>query len=61
MNYIQEINQEGFAIINAVYNDIEIKKLISVIEKVTENKSENSTFRKSEDLFAIRQFLIEIS
>lgn len=60
MNRIQEINSEGFTIINKVYNENEIEKLISVIEKITENKSDNSTFRKSEDLFAIRQFLIEV-
>jgi ectoine hydroxylase-related dioxygenase (phytanoyl-CoA dioxygenase family) len=60
MNQIQEINSEGFTIINKVYSETEIEKLICVIEKITNNKSENSTFRKSEDLFAIRQFLIEI-
>lgn len=60
MNQIQEINSEGFTIINTIYSETEIEKLISVIGKITENKSENSTFRKSEDLFAIRQFLLEI-
>ena len=60
MNQIQEINSEGFTIINNVYSETEIEKLISVIKNITENKSENSTFRKSEDLFAIRQFLLEI-
>jgi len=60
MNQIQEINSEGFTIINNVYSTTEIETLISLIEKITENKSENSTFRKSEDLFAIRQFLLEI-
>ncbi len=60
MNHIQEINSEGFTIINKVYSENEIEQLIAVIEKITENKSENLTFRKSEDLFAIRQFLIEI-
>ena len=38
----------------------EIEKLIAIIEKVTENKTEKSTFRKSDDLFAIRQFHKEI-
>jgi len=60
MNQIQEINSEGFTIINNVYSTTEIETLISLIEKITENKSENSTFRKSKDLFAIRQFLLEI-
>lgn len=60
MNQIEEVNSEGFAIINNVYSETEIEKLISIIEKSTEDKSENSTYRKSEDLFAIRQFLFEI-
>lgn len=56
MNYTSEINSEGFAIINDIYSENEIEKLISLIEDVTENDSENATFRKSQDLFAIRQF-----
>jgi ectoine hydroxylase-related dioxygenase (phytanoyl-CoA dioxygenase family) len=60
MKYINEINSEGFAIIDKVYTEKEIEKIIFEIEKVTENETENSTFRKSEDLFAIRQFHKEI-
>ena len=60
MKHINEINSEGFAIIDNVYSENEIEKIISEIEKVTESESENSTFRKSEDLFAIRQFHKEI-
>lgn len=60
MNYSNEINSEGFAIIDKVYSENEIQNLISLIEKVTENKTENNTFIKSEDLFAIRQFHKEI-
>jgi ectoine hydroxylase-related dioxygenase (phytanoyl-CoA dioxygenase family) len=60
MKHINEINSEGFAIIDKVYSDNEIEKIISEIEKVTENETKNSTFRKSEDLFAIRQFHKEI-
>jgi ectoine hydroxylase-related dioxygenase (phytanoyl-CoA dioxygenase family) len=60
MEYINEINSEGFAIIDNVYNENEIKKLISIIENVTENKTDKTTFRKSDDLFAIRQFHKEI-
>lgn len=60
MNSLIEINTEGFAIINDVYTENEIEKLISLIENVTENKTENATFRKSKDLFAIRQFHKEI-
>jgi ectoine hydroxylase-related dioxygenase (phytanoyl-CoA dioxygenase family) len=60
MKYIDEINADGFTIIDNVYNESEIEKLISIIESSTENKAEKTTFRKSEDLFAIRQFHKEI-
>ena len=60
MNSLIEINTEDFAIINDVYTKNEIEKLISLIENITENKTTNATFRKSKDLFAIRQFHKEI-
>lgn len=60
MNYIKEVNAEGFSIIDNVYSENEIEKIISLIENTTENNTENSTFRKSLDLFAIRQFHKEI-
>jgi len=60
MNHSAEINNEGFTIIDNVYSENEIEKLISLIENVTENNSKNTTFRKSQDLFAIRQFHKEI-
>ncbi|WP_406845260.1 hypothetical protein [Flavobacterium soyae] len=47
MNYSTEINSEGFAIINNVYTENEIEKLISLIENITENDSDNAAFRKS--------------
>ena len=60
MTFKNEINSEGFVIINDIYSENEIEKIIHEIEKVTENETENSTYRKSEDLFAIRQFHKEI-
>lgn len=39
---------------------MKLKKLITIIENITENRTKKSTFRKSEDLFAIRQFHKEI-
>lgn len=60
MNYSKEINSEGFAIIEAIYSDSEVEKIISEIEKVTQATTDNATFRKSDDLFAIRQFHKEI-
>ncbi|MDQ1164324.1 phytanoyl-CoA dioxygenase family protein [Flavobacterium sp. SORGH_AS_0622] len=60
MNNSREIYSEGFTIINNVYAEKEIDKLISLIENKTKNDSDNATFRKSQDLFAIRQFHKEI-
>jgi ectoine hydroxylase-related dioxygenase (phytanoyl-CoA dioxygenase family) len=60
MKHLKEIETEGFTIIENIYSEVEIENLISVIEKVTELGTENSTFRQSEDLFAIRQFHKEI-
>ena len=60
MNKIEEIESEGFTIIENIYTEKEVEKLILTIEKVTENNSGKSTFRKSADIFAIRQFLNEI-
>lgn len=60
MKNIAEINSKGFTIINDIYSENEIGKLIFLIENSTENKTKNSTFRKSQDLFAIRQFHKEI-
>lgn len=60
MNYSNKINSQGFAIIDTIYSENEIEKLISLIENITENSNENATFRKSQDLFAIRQFHKEI-
>ncbi|MDQ8011563.1 MAG: phytanoyl-CoA dioxygenase family protein [Flavobacterium nitrogenifigens] len=56
MNYNTEISSEGFSIINNVFTENEIENLILLIENKTANNQENDTFRKSQDLFAIRQF-----
>ncbi|KAF2510057.1 phytanoyl-CoA dioxygenase [Flavobacterium zhairuonense] len=60
MNYSNQIENEGFSIINNVYTENEIEKLVSSIENKTANNPKNTTFRKSQDLFAIRQFHKEI-
>jgi ectoine hydroxylase-related dioxygenase (phytanoyl-CoA dioxygenase family) len=46
----------GFAVIEDVYTDSEISQLLAVIEN---GEQENNNFRKSKDLFAIRQFFKE--
>jgi ectoine hydroxylase-related dioxygenase (phytanoyl-CoA dioxygenase family) len=52
-----EIAQNGFAIIEDVYTHAEVESIIRLIENVDKNKP---TFRKTDDLFAIRQFLKEV-
>ena len=54
---MNELNQLGYSIIQNVYSNSEIEQILQVINSI--NPSENN-FRKSEDLFAIRQFLNEI-
>lgn len=51
------IQENGFTVINNVFSEDEIKKIGEIIENIDTSKE---TFRKSEDLFAIRQFLKEI-
>ena len=58
--HLKEIESEGFVIIENIYSIAEVENLISVIESVTENEIKKSTFRQSQDLFAIRQFHKEI-
>jgi ectoine hydroxylase-related dioxygenase (phytanoyl-CoA dioxygenase family) len=51
------ISAEGFAILNDVFTTAEADNLLHIIESVDTSKA---TFRKTNDLFAIRQFLKEI-
>ncbi|MBI1782365.1 MAG: phytanoyl-CoA dioxygenase family protein [Sphingobacteriales bacterium] len=50
----REIEENGYTIIDDILNNSEIKEIISLIEKADK---ENDTFRKTNELFAIRQFL----
>lgn len=54
---IKEVNTNGFSIINEIYTPAEVKAIIEIIDQVDTQKA---TFRKSADLFAIRQFLKEL-
>lgn len=56
-NHKNEISDNGFTIINDVFSEEEINQIINVINAIDTSKE---TFRKSEDLFAIRQFLKEV-
>jgi hypothetical protein len=55
--YNQEMMDNGFTVIGDVYSDAELKSIIEAIEQVDTSKP---TFRKTNDLFAIRQFLKEV-
>jgi ectoine hydroxylase-related dioxygenase (phytanoyl-CoA dioxygenase family) len=52
-----EILENGFSIINNIYSLPEIEQIKSIIHQADSSKD---TFRKSNDLFAVRQFLKEI-
>jgi len=52
-----EVSEKGFTIIKNIFSEEEIKEISQVIQNIDTSKE---TFRKSEDLFAIRQFLKEI-
>ena len=56
MNCLQEIESEGFAIINSVFSVEEIENIIQEIDQSTLNKEKNESDRQTADLFAIRQF-----
>ncbi|MDQ0593097.1 ectoine hydroxylase-related dioxygenase (phytanoyl-CoA dioxygenase family) [Chryseobacterium ginsenosidimutans] len=56
-NHKNLITDNGFTVINNIFSDEEIEKISEVIQHIDISKE---TFRKSEDLFAIRQFLKEI-
>lgn len=51
------ILENGFTVINSVFSNEEVENIINVIQNIDTSKE---NFRKSEDLFAIRQFLKEI-
>jgi len=55
--YEQQIAVNGFAVIENVFTDREVDSLIALIQQAD---SSNATFRKTKDLFAIRQFLKEV-
>lgn len=49
--------KKGFSIVDGIYNDTEINSIVSSINNADHT---NTTFRKSADLFAIRQVVKEI-
>lgn len=50
-------SKKGYAIINDIYTDEEINSILKIIKKF---ESSNDTFRKTQDVFAIRKVINEI-
>jgi ectoine hydroxylase-related dioxygenase (phytanoyl-CoA dioxygenase family) len=58
LNYIKDkFSSDGFAVINSVFMDNEINAILLAVSQVDTSKP---TFRKTNDLFAIRQFFKEV-
>jgi len=57
MKQTEDFIENGFAVINNVYSPDEVTEILNVIEAANKD---NVTFRISNDLFAIRQFLKEV-
>ncbi len=53
----QALSENGFAIIDDIYTETEVQNILTAINEADTSRD---TFRKSTDLFAIRQFLKEI-
>ncbi len=56
-NHKNKISELGFTIIENIYSLVEVEQIIATITQLDTSKE---TFRKSTDLFAIRQFLKEV-
>jgi ectoine hydroxylase-related dioxygenase (phytanoyl-CoA dioxygenase family) len=57
LNSIQQLESEGFTLIENIFSEEEIDSLANTINQIDSSKP---TFRKTTDLFAIRQVLKEI-
>ena len=55
--YRDQYFTDGFAVIDDVFSEVEIKRILTEIQLIN---TDHPTFRKSNDLFAIRQFLKEV-
>ncbi|WP_299215805.1 phytanoyl-CoA dioxygenase family protein [uncultured Aquimarina sp.] len=57
LNHKLELQKQGFTTIPNIYSSKEIDELIKMLKSLD---TENSNFRKTKELFAIRQFLKEV-
>jgi ectoine hydroxylase-related dioxygenase (phytanoyl-CoA dioxygenase family) len=53
----QQLQEQGFTVVNGIYTAEEVKNILAVIQQAD---SSRVTFRKTDDLFAIRQALKEM-
>ena len=53
----KETQELGFSVVDDVFTDQEVEDILAAIDRTDSTKE---TFRKSDDLFAIRQFLKEV-
>lgn len=56
INHKQQIQQKGYTVIEDVYSENQVSNVLDIIDQLDTSKP---TFRKTNDLFAIRQFLKE--
>ncbi|QJD97995.1 phytanoyl-CoA dioxygenase family protein [Mucilaginibacter robiniae] len=56
-NHTHNIRDNGFTVIPDVFRDHEVNEMVSLIEQAD---TSDLTFRKTDDLFAIRQFLKQV-
>jgi ectoine hydroxylase-related dioxygenase (phytanoyl-CoA dioxygenase family) len=54
----KNVSEKGFTVIESIYTDTEVDDIIASID---ETDKSNPTFRRTSDLFAIRQFLKEVA
>lgn len=56
-NHQEHITVKGFTVIDNIFTAEEVEQIVNIIQQAD---TSNDTFRKTKDLFAIRQFLKEI-
>jgi len=57
MKEAEQFLADGFLTINDIYSAVEVENIVQQVEQANDHKE---TFRRSSDLFAIRQFLKEV-
>jgi len=55
--YINELQENGFSVIENIYSDQEINEMASCLEHANQH---SNSFMKTKDLFAIRQLIEQI-